>query len=275
MDRMCVFFETMTDWISRDPAPRLIYAALSRTRSHNRPVPYIGVAYQVAGEYEWWDLGGVRTRLPENHMRVAWTHQGASSSEPRGGERFWSCAFDASRTTVFDELVRGPIIPPIPIQDPARLCVAYQDVATQFLMRRRTSRLRLKAALLNWLAVLMDEAYGKEAAGGTSLLPAPVEKAIEYMHRQVGRHELTLADVAQASGLSVHHFGRIFGSAMQQSPIAYLRHIRIEHAKNLLKDTRLRISEVAQETGFADPLHFSRVFHKLTNCSPRDFRNMR
>lgn len=272
MNPMCAILEAMADWVNREPVPPLIYAALSGGRSSNSPIPYIGIAYQVAGEFDWWEVGGVRSRLPQNHLRVAWTHRGGRSSDPRGGESFWACAFDVTRTTVFDPFVNGPPIPTIPVRDGARLCRAYEDVALQFLMRRRTSKMRLKAALLNWLAVLLDEAHGKEAEGGASLLPAPVEKALEFMHRRIGVHELTLDEVAQASGLSVHHFGRVFLTAMRQSPIAYLRQVRIEHAKNLLRDTRLRVSEVAREAGFADPLHFSRVFHRVAGQSPRAFR---
>lgn len=272
MDRMCAMLEVLADWVNREPLPPLIYAALSRVRSSNSPVPYIAVAYQAEGEFEWWEQGGVRYRLPTNHLRVGWTHKGHSSSEARGNLALWAIAFDAAKTGVFDKFVQGPLIEPIPIQDSVRLCCAFQDVATQFLMRRRSSGLRLKAALLNWLAVLLDEARRTEVAGGDSLLPRPVERALEIMHSQIGRHDLSLKDVAQASGLSVHHFGRVFLHSMRQTPIAYLRQIRVEHAKNLLRDTRLRVSEVAREAGFEDPLHFSRVFHRLEGVGPREYR---
>jgi AraC family transcriptional regulator len=99
-----------------------------------------------------------------------------------------------------------------------------------------------------------------------------VERSLEYMHQQIARSDVSLDDVAEAAGLSIHHFGRVFREAMQQSPMGYLRQIRIEHAKNLMRDTRLRVSEVAHEAGFVDPLHFSRVFRKIAGQSPSEFR---
>lgn len=269
---MSSFLEVLARWINRAEVPPLVYAASTRTRSQNRPFPLIGLVYQAGQAVDWWEQGGVRLPLPPHHMRVGWTHHGASSSEPRGDESYWAVAFDVSGTTLFDPWTGGPPIVPIPIRDSARLNRAFQEVASQFLVHRRTSPLRLKAALLSWMAVLLDEAYGRLEAGGASVLPRPVEKAIDFMHRNIGRHDLTLPEVAQAAGLSLHYFGRTFLEAMGQPPIAYLRQVRIEHAKNMLRDMRVRISEAARESGFADPLHFSRVFHRSVGQSPRAFR---
>lgn len=272
MDRMCAILEVMTEWVSGQDAPPLIYAALSRTRSRNSPYPYIGAMYAAEGGFEWIECGGVRTALPRNHMRVVWTHKGACSSEPLPGTELWSCAFDVSGVKVFDRFIRGPVLEAIPVSDPGRLCYAYQSVATQFRMKRMTSRIRLKAALLNWLAALLDEAYGRQSDGGGPL-PLPVERALDFVHRRFGDPGLSLDGIAQASGLSRHHFGRVFLGTMNTSPVAYLRQVRLEHARNLLKDTSLRVSEVAREAGFSDPLHFSRVFRRFAGESPRKYRS--
>ena len=274
MDRMCAILRELADWVGADPNPHLIYAAYSRVQSRNSPAPIIGIGYQVEGQFDWWDMGDTRTQLPNNHLRVGWAHRGGGSSNTKPGIAYWAIAFNVDGETRFDRFVNGPPIPTIPVRAGGRLCRAYQDVATQFLMRRRTSGLRLKAALLNWFAVLLDEAHGRESYADATL-PRSVERALEYMHRQIARQDLSLREVAGAAGLSLHHFGRVFASAMRQTPMAYLRQVRIEHAKNLLRDTRLRVSEVAHESGFADPLHFSRVFRRYTGTSPRTFREAR
>lgn len=271
MDKISVQMNAMADWISREAKPPLIFAALSRSRSRNNPYPLVGVVYQAEGEYEWWEQGGVRFRLPWNHFKIGYSHRGASTSEPKPGTAFWSCAFDASSAPIFAKFAEEPPADPVPIRNPARLCRAYQEVATQFLMRRPTTGLKLKAALLDWFAVLLDELDGR-SAGGNSALPLSVEKAVEFMHHNIGNSAVDLEAVARASGLSVQHFGRIFTGSMKQSPIAYLRHIRVEHAKNLLRETSLRVSEVAHDSGFEDPLHFSRVFRIAAGRSPRAFR---
>ncbi len=272
MDKTCAMLEEITDWVSCDPCPKLIHAAYGHTRSRNQPIPLIGIIYQVEGEFDYWEDDGIRRHLPNNHVQAGWAHRGSCSSETKPGVAYWACAFNVAGETRFDAFVNEPPIPPIPIQARGRLCRAYQDVATQFLMRRHTSSLRLKAAILNWLALLLDEARGHKSSGD-AMLPRSVERALEFMHRQISNPDISLHNVADAAGLSVHHFGRVFGCAMRQSPMAYLRQVRIEHAKNLMRDTRLRISEVAQEAGFSDPLHFSRVFRKVTGTCPRYFRD--
>lgn len=271
MDRLSALLDAMAGWICREPKNRLIYAALSRGRSRNTPYPLIGILFMAEGEYEWWEQGGVRFKMPHNHIRAGFSHRGACSSEPGPGAGFWACAFDASGVAAFDPFANGPLMDSVPVQNPARLLRAYQDVAMHFLRLQELGELRLKAALLNWIAALLDETRGR-ALGAGSARPLPVERALEFMHRQIGNSEITLEDVALASGLSMQHFGRVFAAAMHQSPIAYLRHIRIEHAKNLLREPKLRISEVAQDSGFSDPLHFSRVFRALAGESPRAFR---
>lgn len=271
MDDVRIILSRMADWIGGSPKPPLIYAALSRSRSVNVPAPLMGILYQAEGEYDWFEQGGIRYRLPHNHIHAGFSHRGACSAVPAPGTGFWSCAFNAAGVAIFDDFAYGPPLGSVPVRDPLRLCRAYHEVATQFLMRQPTSPLRLKAALLNWLATLLDEVSGT-TPGGAPPLPEPVEKALACMHQRIADSGLTLADVARASGMSVQHLGRLFTAAMRQSPMAYLRAIRIEHARNLLRDTRLRIGEVAAETGFDDPLYFSRVFHAVTRQAPRAFR---
>jgi YesN/AraC family two-component response regulator len=51
----------------------------------------------------------------------------------------------------------------------------------------------------------------------------------------------------------------------------YLAGKRIQAAKELLLTADLNISEVAYQTGFNDPLYFSRLFKKMTGLPPRQF----
>lgn len=66
-------------------------------------------------------------------------------------------------------------------------------------------------------------------------------------------------------------FRRTFGA----SPSRYLMNLRIRRAQNLLLTTDRRISDIATECGFEDPLYFSRIFRKRCRFSPRKFRQNR
>ena len=50
-------------------------------------------------------------------------------------------------------------------------------------------------------------------------------------------------------------------------------HVRIEHAKELLKDPSLRIGDISEQVGFLDLAHFSRVFKKQEGMSANEYRN--
>ena len=52
-----------------------------------------------------------------------------------------------------------------------------------------------------------------------------------------------------------------------------LNSIRIEKAKELMKDPSLRLADIAEMVGFLDVAHFSRVFKKLTGVSAGEYRN--
>ena len=50
--------------------------------------------------------------------------------------------------------------------------------------------------------------------------------------------------------------------------------VRIEKAKELLADLSLRIGDIAEQVGFLDMAHFSRVFKKMTGHSANEYRNL-
>ena len=62
-------------------------------------------------------------------------------------------------------------------------------------------------------------------------------------------------------------------SILGQSFSDILNHVRIEHAKELLKNPSLRIGDISEQVGFLDLAHFSRVFKKQEGVSANEYRN--
>jgi len=67
-------------------------------------------------------------------------------------------------------------------------------------------------------------------------------------------------------------FFHLFRQHMGESPMLYLRRIRVNQARYLLEHTHLLVEEIAFDVGFSDPFHFSRVFRTLTGKSPIAWR---
>jgi AraC-like DNA-binding protein len=99
---------------------------------------------------------------------------------------------------------------------------------------------------------------------------APVFKYIEDCYAD----KLTVQELADRTGLSRFHFSRLFKQLTDKSLIEYINLIRINKSEELLKHTRMSISEVAHATGFNDIYYFSRTFRKLKNVSPTQWRSL-
>lgn len=77
----------------------------------------------------------------------------------------------------------------------------------------------------------------------------------------------SLEQLALVAGMSRSRFCRHFKELAGVSPHQWIMGTRIEQAQRLLRDGAL-LSQVAQDTGFADQAHFSRYFRRATGVSP-------
>jgi AraC-like DNA-binding protein len=99
-----------------------------------------------------------------------------------------------------------------------------------------------------------------------------IKHVIHYIHNISPDHKVSVTQLASESTLSVETFRKRFQSEVGESPIQYLLHHRITKAKELLSDKNLTIKQIAFESGFSDPLYFSRLFKKYEGVSPLTFR---
>ena len=107
-----------------------------------------------------------------------------------------------------------------------------------------------------------------------SITGSRLRRTLEYMRASLSA-DLTLAELAEQSGLSQPHFARAFRTAVGMPPHRYLIMLRIEKARELLEWGEMPIIEVAMKCGFQQPTHFAATFHKHVGMSPRTWRHMR
>jgi AraC-like DNA-binding protein len=98
-----------------------------------------------------------------------------------------------------------------------------------------------------------------------------VRKAIQYMKSNF-MVEFNRDQLAEHVSLSPGYFSVLFKEHTGVSPIRYLNKIKVDYAKELLRNTALPIKQIAEDSGFKDSFYFSRLFLKETGLSPRDFR---
>lgn len=99
-----------------------------------------------------------------------------------------------------------------------------------------------------------------------------VRNALAYMEENY-KEKLLLSDVAEKTYVSQWHLSKLLNKETGQNFSEILNGVRIEKAKELMKDPSLRIGDIAIEVGFLDLPHFSRVFKKLNGMSANEYRN--
>ena len=93
----------------------------------------------------------------------------------------------------------------------------------------------------------------------------------DFIHHQFA-HEVSLDDLCKLSGLNTRTLNRRFQRAAGSAPMEYLRNIRLDQARDLLKNTNLSIAEVALQVGYGDADYFSRLFKRRYQLTPSEFR---
>ncbi len=99
-----------------------------------------------------------------------------------------------------------------------------------------------------------------------------IRKAQAYLCEQYQNPNINLKDVASYVALSNNHFCTVFSQEMGVTFTEYLTGLRLNRAKELLRTTSLRSSDITYQVGYNDPHYFSYLFKKNTGMTPRDYR---
>ena len=98
-----------------------------------------------------------------------------------------------------------------------------------------------------------------------------VSQAVRFIDENF-THDIRITDVASQVSLSVDRLAEVFALSMGRTPRDYLRHVRIERAKHLLRTTSSSAASIGTRVGYPEPTHFSRVFRSQVGESPLSFR---
>ncbi len=100
-----------------------------------------------------------------------------------------------------------------------------------------------------------------------------IKRAEDFIDNNLDE-DLSLKRISDAVGVHPSYLSRSFNSEKGISLTKYINQKRIDHAKQLLLDRKLTITEIALSVGFNTIQHFGRVFKEVEGCSPSDYREM-
>jgi AraC-like DNA-binding protein len=173
---------------------------------------------------------------------------------------------------LFDAL-REPLVEALPAKDPIR--AAFEDVLDELLSPRPGMRAMAEALLRRWLILLLRRYC--EHVDHPPLWLAPFEDArlgrVVAAMQSRPEESFTVPRLAQVAGMSRSVFSARFADAVGQSPIEFLKTLRLERAAQLLSATDLPIKGVATRVGYASRSAFTRAFFATHGLAPAAFRS--
>lgn len=95
--------------------------------------------------------------------------------------------------------------------------------------------------------------------------------AIKHLESNYWNPRLTNTELAEKCNISEVYFRKIFSDTYKLTPKQYIIDIRINKAKQLLAENRLKIAAIAELCGFSNPYHFCRLFKEKTGFTPTEY----
>ncbi len=102
--------------------------------------------------------------------------------------------------------------------------------------------------------------------------PSVINEAKVFIASHFTDPNLMLQDVAKAVSMSNSRFSTVFSQQSGQSFTEYLVYLRLSRAKELLRSTDMKSSQIARESGYNDAHYFSYIFKKNTGITPSEYR---
>lgn len=121
----------------------------------------------------------------------------------------------------------------------------------------------------------------KEFMGNAEAEPEDIplsynEQMISQIRQYVSDHlteKLVLSDIAQAVHMNKSYLSRIYKQKTGENLFDMINRMRIEKAKEYIRQGNRKLYEIGYEIGFDDTAYFSKLFKKYEGCSPREFES--
>ena len=128
---------------------------------------------------------------------------------------------------------------------------------------------RMRQQLMSLLSTIIE--LSKEARGNDAQTDR-IEQ-IAALIRQCPENPLTVKELARQANLSQTHFINLFRRTTGIPPVKFQIECRIQRAKELLRDSKTAISDIALQLGFNSHQHFSDTFSRIVGMPPKAWRD--
>jgi two-component system response regulator YesN len=135
------------------------------------------------------------------------------------------------------------------------------------------SKIKTLDELRSWCSVVAESCIAIIRSRQTNFAELKVKEALAYIQQNYKNAELSIQHLCKDLYISTSYFSAIIKNYTGKTFLEFLTETRINKAKELLRTTGLKTSEIAEMVGYQDAHYFSISFKKLTGKSPSEFRS--
>lgn len=132
----------------------------------------------------------------------------------------------------------------------------YLELLLIYLLRQGSKEKTLPQVILS------EENFPKELTSSV----------IKYLKAHVS-YNVTIEQICESVSYSKTYLSKIFKKISGKSIIVYFNELKIDEAKRLLRETSHSMTEISDKLGFSDPRYFHSLFKKISQVTPKQYRN--
>lgn len=130
---------------------------------------------------------------------------------------------------------------------------------------------RVREALTQLVLEVIQKSRVSPTRAAADIGETRLKQMLTFMDAHIGA-TVTLADIAASANVCPRECQRIFGRYLHERPMAYMQHLRVFRAAQMLADTGKPVTEIALDCGFSGPGYFARQFRQITGKTPTAYR---
>lgn len=138
------------------------------------------------------------------------------------------------------------------------------DVASKILQSEESA--------MQYVVSIIEKALELREKASSNRYGDVVDEVVRYIEKNYADEELSLNLLASHVNFSPNHLSMVFSQQTGETFIKYLTDYRMNKAKELLRCTGKRSSEISMEVGYKDPHYFSYLFKKTQGMTPTQYR---
>ncbi len=155
----------------------------------------------------------------------------------------------------------------------SRVLELFRRIENLFLSGSGREQMLCRGLLLELLLeILTPETEAVKGEDNCGAIASKIRRLLNQESEKPLSASSPVQELLKTTGLSYAHQCRVFKEAYGISPLQYMTELRMTRIKNLIKDTDMSLSEIAEFSGFENAGYFSRAFKKNTGMSPKEYR---